>query len=257
MISIIIPSYNSENYIASTLDSVCAQTYRDFEVLVMNDCSQDRTAEIVSAYAQRDSRIRLVNLDGNQGVSHARNMGVQMAHGEWIAFLDSDDLWTKDKLEKQLKRQKQIQEKQPMSSPVFLFTGSSFIDEQGTPLNSVLHVPERIGFRELLKQNVISCSSVLVRRDLMLKYPMPHVEKLHEDFATWLSILKSEQIEAYGLDEPLLIYRIARTSRSGNKVKAARMTYDAYRYVGLNFFEAMQNWIIYSIRSIRKYSKIR
>lgn len=257
MVSIIIPSYNSEKYIAETLGSVLAQTYSDYEVLVMNDCSQDRTAEIVSVYAERDPRIHLVNLEGNRGVSSARNQGVRLAKGEWIAFLDSDDLWKADKLEKQLAFQRKLTEKDPLCLAGLLFTGSTFIDEDGNALSSVLHVPERIGFQTLLKQNVISCSSVLVRRELMLKYPMPHVENLHEDFVTWLNILKAEQLEAYGLDEPLLIYRIAHTSRSGNKLKAAIMTYHAYRYVGLGFLEAMQNWLSYSIRSIRKYSKIR
>ena len=91
MVSVIIPSYNSEKYIGETLESVCAQTYSDFEVLVMNDCSKDRTAEIVDMYARKDPRIQLINLPGNKGVSHARNQGVEKASGEWIAFLDSDD----------------------------------------------------------------------------------------------------------------------------------------------------------------------
>lgn len=258
MVSVIIPSYNSEKYIGETLESVCAQTYPDFEVLVMNDCSQDRTAEIVDMYAEKDPRIHLINLPGNKGVSHARNQGVEKASGEWIAFLDSDDMWTKDKLEKQLKLQESLNPKNKGTADLdFLFTGSSFIDENGKPLASVLHVPEHVDFSELLKQNIISCSSVLIRRSLMLKYPMPCSNQFHEDFATWLTILKNEKIEAYGLDEPLLVYRVTRSSRSGNKCKAACMTFRAYRYIGLSLIKSVQSWLVYSFRSIRKYAKIR
>ena len=258
MVSVIIPSYNSEKYIGETLASVCAQTYADFEVLVMNDCSQDRTAEIVEKYAQKDSRIHLINLPGNKGVSHARNQGVRMASGEWIAFLDSDNKWTKDKLEKQLKRQESVNLKNKgTTDPDFLFTGSSFIDEDGKPLASVLHVPEHVDFSELLKQNIISCSSVLIRRSLMQKYLMPCSDRFHEDFATWLTILKNEKIEAYGLDEPLLVYRVTRSSRSGNKCKAACMTFRAYRYIGLSLTKSLRSWLVYSFRSLRKYAKIR
>ena len=257
MVSVIIPSYNSEKYIAKTLDSVCAQTYADFEVLVMNDCSQDRTAEIVESYATKDSRIHLINLPGNKGVSHARNIGVQMASGEWIAFLDSDDLWTPDKLGKQLELQKQLDKDDPDGKHAFLFTGSSFIDENGLPLSSMLHVPEHVAFEDLLKQNVISCSSVMIRRSLMLKYPMPCSEKVHEDYVTWLMILKDEKIEALGVDEPLLIYRVMKSSRSGNKLKAAVMTFRAYRHIGLSLPSTFKNWIQYALRSFMKYRKIK
>ena len=258
MVSVIIPSYNSEKYIGETLESVCAQTYSDFEVLVMNDCSKDRTAEIVDMYARKDPRIQLINLPGNKGVSHARNQGVEKASGEWIAFLDSDDMWTKDKLEKQLKLQERLRaKKSDIEEPEFLFTGSSFIDENGEPLASVLHVPKHVDFSELLKQNIISCSSVLIRRSLMLKYPMPCSDQFHEDFATWLTILKNENMVAYGLDEPLLIYRVTRSSRSGNKCKAACMTFRAYRHVGLGIVKSVQSWLVYSFRSFKKYAKMR
>ena len=258
MVSVIIPSYNSEKYIGETLESVCAQTYSDFEVLVMNDCSKDRTAEIVDMYARKDPRIQLINLPGNKGVSHARNQGVEKASGEWIAFLDSDDMWTKDKLEKQLKLQERLRaKKSDIEEPEFLFTGSSFIDENGEPLASVLHVPKHVDFSELLKQNIISCSSVLIRRSLMLKYPMPCSDQFHEDFVTWLTILKNENMVAYGLDEPLLIYRVTRSSRSGNKCKAACMTFRAYRHVGLGIVKSVQSWLVYSFRSFKKYAKMR
>lgn len=256
MVSVIIPTYNSEKYIAATLESVIGQTYCDLEVLIMNDGSRDRTAEIVQEYALRDPRIKLVNLVENRGVSAARNKGVEMASGEWIAYLDSDDLWKPNKVEKQLRFAEKLQERFS-TRPDLIFTGSGFIDEDGNELASILHVPKKVDFKELLKQNLISCSSVLIRRCLMIKYPMPCIDDAHEDFVTWLRILKSEDIFAYGLDEPLLIYRVMKSSRSGNKLKAAIMTFKAYRYIGLNFAQSLWNWKSYAIRSLRKYRKIK
>lgn len=279
MVSVIIPSYNSEKYIGATLESVCAQTYRDLEILVMNDCSRDQTAEIVEGFATRDPRVQLINLEGNRGVSHARNEGVRLARGEWIAFLDSDDLWMEDKIEKQLQMWEHVEEVRRTreagtsvrctgtsaadigladdTPEGFLFTGSAFIDENGSPLPSILHVPSRVGFRELLKQNVISCSSVLIRKSLIARYPMPCSDRFHEDFATWLTILKNEHIEAQGLDEPLLRYRVTASSRSGNKLHAAMMTFRAYRFIGLSPAAAFRYWMSYVHRSLRKYRGMR
>lgn len=256
MISVIIPTYNSAVYIAETLESVCAQTYRNIEILVIDDCSSDDTSEIVAKYAYKDARIRLISLEENKGAANARNIGTKSAVGEWVAFLDSDDLWTPNKLEKQLHLINELMEMDKNRIVSFVFTGSSFVDGYGKKLTSTLHVPMQVDYERLLKQNIISCSSVLVKRSLMLRYPMPCINDIHEDFATWLQMLKAENIVAYGIDEPLLIYRITRSSRSGNKWKAALMTFRTYRFIGLGVCASIKSWLFYALRSIRKYKKI-
>lgn len=256
MISVIIPTYNSAEYIAETLESVCTQTYRNIEILVIDDCSNDDTSEIVKKYAYKDARIRLISLDENKGAANARNIGTKSAVGEWVSFLDSDDLWTPNKLEKQLELINELMEMDKNRVVSFVFTGSSFVDGYGKELTSTLHVPMQVDYERLLKQNIISCSSVLVKRSLMLRYPMPCINDIHEDFATWLQMLKAENIVAYGLDEPLLIYRITRSSRSGNKWKAALMTFRTYRFIGLGVCASIKSWLFYALRSIRKYKKI-
>lgn len=256
MISVIIPTYNSAEYIAETLESVCAQTYRNIEILVIDDCSSDDTSEIVEKFAFKDPRIRFINLKENKGAANARNIGTKSAGGDWIAFLDSDDLWAPNKLEKQLNQINELVKLDENHIVSFVFTGSSFVDACGKKLTSILHVPEKVDYERLLKQNIISCSSVLIKRTLMLRYPMPCMNDIHEDFATWLQILKEENIVAYGIDEPLLIYRITRSSRSGNKRKAALMTYRTYRFIGLGIWASVKNWLFYAARSIRKYRKI-
>ena len=138
----------------------------------------------------------------------------------------------------------------------FIFSGSSFMDESSTPLDYYLTVPEAITYKELLKQNIISCSSVLIRKTLLKNYPMEHASKMHEDFAVWLQILRYETDFAYGINEPLLIYRISSTSKSGNKIKAGLMTFRVYRYLGIHFVPAFYYWICYFIRSVKKYSRL-
>ena len=244
LISIIMAAYNAEKTIGQAISSVLNQTYPNFELLVVNDCSKDRTVELVKNIAVKDSRVRLISNAKNSGVSCTRKHGLEEAKGAWIAILDSDDAWTPEKLEKQIDLQKRM-------NADLLFTGSAFMDSDGHPIDWYLHAPAEVTYRQLLKQNVLSNSSALVRKELYAKHYAVG-DGMHEDFAIWLSIMK-EGKKAYGVDEPLLIYRIAKTSKSGNKFKAAKMNWNTYRYVGLNLFEAayFEGW--YVINGLRKY----
>jgi len=248
LISIIMATYNAEKTIEQAVNSVLNQTYPNFELLVVNDCSKDRTVELVRNIAAKDSRVRLISNVKNSGVSYTRKHGLEEAKGSWIAILDSDDAWAPEKLEKQIALQKKM-------NADLLFTGSAFMDSDGQPIDWYLHAPAEVTYRQLLKQNVLSNSSALVRKELYAKH---HAigDGMHEDFAIWLSILK-EGKKAYGVDEPLLIYRIAKSSKSGNKVKAAKMNWNTYRYVGLNPIEAAyyEGW--YMIKNVIKYTNLK
>lgn len=249
LVSIIMPAYNAERYIEASIRSVLNQTWPHWELIVVDDCSSDRTAEIVRLFQSEDSRIRLLQNAANRGVSASRNAGIAQAKGEWVAFLDSDDCWRQDKLALQL-------EFAQRNHCPFTFTGSGFMDENGQPLSYCLSVPGRLTFRRLLKQNLVSCSSVLIRRELMKGFPAVS-ERMHEDFAAWLMILRDHQLAACGLDKPLLIYRVSRNSKSGNKLRAALMTFRVYRYIGLPFPAAVYYWGWYAGKSLMKYGKIK
>lgn len=246
MVSIIMPAYNAENYIKESIESVLLQTYSNWELLVIDDCSTDSTPQIIDSFVQNNDHIRYIKNHHNIGVAETRNKGICSALGEWIAFLDSDDRWAPEKLAKQI----DFAEKHKAE---FVYTGSGFIDENSIRLEFYLAVPERITYLELLKQNIISCSSVLIRKDLIVKYPMKHASQLHEDFAVWLQILRDRNINAYGINEPLLIYRVTSSSKSGNKIKAGIMTFRVYRYIGIAIIPACYYWCNYFIKSLRKY----
>lgn len=248
LISIVMPAYNAEKTIRQAMGSVMAQTFKDWELLVVNDKSKDRTRDIILDSAKSDKRIRYIENRRNLGVSETRNRGVSLACGQWIAFLDSDDAWEEKKLEEQVG---QIHK----SDARFVFTGSAFMDQEGGRLDYCLNVPEKISFRQLLKQNVISCSSVLIEKALMEKYPMAS-GNMHEDYAVWLRVLKNEGLEAYGVNKPLLIYRVSGDSKSGNKAKAALMHWRVYRYIGLPLASSAYYFIFYMVRNLKKYGKI-
>lgn len=245
--SVVIPAHNCEKYIKMTLDSVLNQTLKNIEVIVVDDCSTDSTNSIVAEYAKKDERVKLFKNEENLKVSKTRNFGIGQAKADWIALVDSDDAWNPNKLEKQFAK---IEEK----NAKLCFTGVEFIGEDSKPLNRTFSVPEKVNFKELLKQNVITCSSVVIKKDLLLKYPM-YADQIHEDFVTWLKILKNEIDFAWSVNEPLTIYRMTANSKSRNKFKSFKMTYKTYRHVGIGFFKSLWLLGIYTIRSFKKYGK--
>lgn len=247
-VSVIMPAYNAGRFIEEAVESVLAQTFCGWELIIVDDCSSDGTADIAGEYAARDPRISLIRNGVNRGVSFSRMEGVREARHPWIAFLDSDDCWREDKLEKQIAR---IREEPDAK---ILFTASAFMAEDGTPYSYVLQAPERVTYGELLRGNVMSCSSVMVRRELMLRYPMEN-DSLHEDYASWLRILK-EVPYACGVNEPLLIYRLSQNSKSSGRLASAGMVYRTYKSLGYNALRSGIMTARYASYSIAKRRSI-
>ncbi|MBR6360586.1 MAG: glycosyltransferase family 2 protein, partial [Clostridia bacterium] len=149
LISIIMAAYNAEKTIGFAIDSVLCQTYKNFELIIVNDCSKDNTEEIIKSYSEKDSRVKLISNEKNLGVSLTRLEALKICSGEWIAILDSDDAWMPDKLEKQIELQRS-------KNADVVFTGVKYIDSDGKSLDWELTVPEEIGYKKLLKQNLIA-----------------------------------------------------------------------------------------------------
>lgn len=249
LISVVMPAYNTEKTIDQAIQSVIDQTYKNLELIIIDDCSSDETVKRINAFVCKDSRLRLLQNEKNTGVAMSRNRGVEEASGEWIAFLDSDDIWMPEKLEKQYKRL--------LSTPgcSICFTGSAFMNEQGAYYHYKLSVPCQLTYYDLLKQNLISCSSVLVKKETVKKFPMKNDSMIHEDLVTWLKILKDGSC-AVGINEPLLIYRLHKNSKSGNKLRAARMQWNTYKAAGINGIKRLYFFGNYAWRNIRKYLHI-
>lgn len=246
LISIIMAAFNAEQTIKDAIKSVVDQTYKNWELIIIDDCSKDETVKIVQSF--NDPRIHLIKNSKNLGASFSRKKGLENAKGEWIAILDSDDKWTTDKIEKQINFAK-------MTAAELIYSGSAFMDNEGNSINWQLHVPARLTYHVLLRQNLISNSSVLVKKCLYRKY-YAIGDGMHEDYAIWLQMTKNGII-AYGIDEPLLIYRIAKESKSSNKIKAAIMNWNTYRYIGLNIFQCAYYEVRYAINGIMKYRNLR
>ena len=220
LVTIITPAYNCQNHIGETMKSVIEQTYENWEHLVIDDCSKDETRQMILLYAQMDLRIKPIFMDSNAGVAHARNTGILMAQGKYIAFLDGDDLWKRDKLAKQIGFMEQNHYR-------FTYSDYDTIDGQGNYIKSIRPKKSRIDYKELLYSNQIACLTVIIDSSVMKKALMPRIG--HEDFATWLNILKTQVDFAYKYDGVLASYRKLKGSLSANKLKALTWTWHIYR----------------------------
>lgn len=243
IVSVITPMYNAEKWIEETIATVQMQSYQKWEMIIVDDCSTDRSPEIVQKLQKIDARIKYYKNSENCGVAKSRNQAIQLSSGRYLAFLDSDDKWHPKKLELQIQKMQKEQ-------IAFCYSACDVIDENGRKIN-VRYVPEKLDYKELLKGNVIPCLSVVLDRREIENISMPLIP--HEDYATWLNILKNQKI-AYGINEILGSYRIVDTSRSRNKMKAAVWTWNIYKnYLNMNFWEAGYYFCFYIMNAVKKY----
>ncbi|MRX73675.1 glycosyltransferase [Bacillus lacus] len=244
LVSIITPSYNSSKYIVETIRSVQAQTYSNWEMLIVDDCSKDQSREIIGQEAKKDPRIKLIELEVNSGAAVARNTAIQRAKGHYVAFLDSDDIWKPQKLEKQIAFMEQ-------NDYAFTYTKYELMDEHSQKLNKTIEIPDDITYHGLLKNTIIGCLTAVVNVEKTGPIEMPNI-RTRQDLALWLSILK-RGIKAHGLQENLATYRIVPGSISSNKLKAAKQNWKVYRQVEkLSLPYAMFCFSSYAWTSIKK-----
>ena len=239
-VSVIIPIYNSEKYIKECLDSIINQTYKNLEIIIVNDVSTDNSIDIIKQY--KDKRIKIVNLNYNSGVAIARNRGIEEATGDYICFIDADDYWDLAKIEKQIKF---IEE----NNYSFIYSDYAYLKEGK---QHIVHVPSSITYKQALKNTTIFTSTVMFNMNKLKKEDiyMPNIRK-GQDTATWWQVLK-KGITAYAINEVLAIYRISGKSLSSNKFKALKRTWKIYKRENINIFKRCYYFMFYVKNAIKR-----
>ena len=244
MVSIIIPAYNSARHISGTIESVLAQTYQDWEMLIVDDGSSDHTVPIVREYARQDPRIRLIPLYQHMGAAESRNTAIRTARGRYIAFLDSDDLWHPEKLQRQLNFMKR-------HNYAFSFTSYQRIKGKKPRMLNVIKAPHHVDYRRYLKNTIIGTLTVIIDRHKTGSFEMPNIRSSH-DMALWCDILKRGFI-AYGLSETLAYYRIMPGSNTAQKFRAAKDVWSVYRNIEkMRLLPSIWNFLFYAFNATRK-----
>lgn len=242
LVSVIIPAHNCAQYICQAIDSALIQEV-PMEILVINDGSRDNLDQVMKRY-ESEPRIRYLRNETNLGVAKTRNRGVELAKGNYIAFLDADDIWAEGKLKKQLALMREM-------DTVICSTARELMTMDGTLTGYIIPAKTKITYNDLLLHNRINCSSVLVKTEVAREFPMHHDDS-HEDYLMWLEVLKKYRV-ACAVNEPLLKYRISNTGKSGNKLHSAKMTFMVYRYMGFGLFRSILHFCSYAVHGFFKY----
>ena len=227
LVSIITPTYNAEKFIIETLKSVQNQTYQNWEMILVDDASTDETVKIISDFAEKDSRIKLFKLEKNSGNGFARNIALEKAVGKYIAYLDADDLWFPNKLEKQIAFLKE-------NNSHFTFSFYDCIDEEGNSLKRRVEAPTNLTYDELFFCNYVGNLTAIYDADYFGKIVIEATQK-RQDWRLWLTILKQIQVTK-PVPESLAFYRIRKDSISSSKFKLIKHNFGVYReFHGFNF----------------------
>jgi len=238
-----MPAYNAEHFLQDAIESVRRQTYPCWELLIVDDCSSDGTAEKAVEWSSQDSRIRVLRTGQNSGSSVARNLGLTDCRGRYLAFLDADDIWLPEKLEKQLTFMKD-------KNAEFSFT--SYRKFEASNEGAVISAMKRVSWRDMLKSNVIGCSTVVMLSEAMCDIRFPAGLARQEDYAVWLQVLRKGRL-AYGLNEVLTLYRVHPGSKSSRKLRSVTAQWQVYRQLErLSFWRSAWYLGNYAARGLLK-----
>lgn len=244
LITVVMPNYNGQRFAEQAIDSVLSQTFADFELIVIDDCSKDDSLQIINQKAECDGRIRVIALEKNAGVANARNVGIREARGKYVALLDNDDLWEADKLARQLA----IAE----NGADIVYCSYDFIDEHNNEIKKPFIVPQKTDFNKMLAINVIGCSTSFIKTKLMQSHPFAP-EYYHEDYAAWMNLLKIGSV-AHGDKKVLVHYRYVSGSRSYKKINAAKERWNVYRKaLKLSIVRSAWAFFRYALNGLIKY----
>lgn len=248
LVSIITPNYNCENYIAQTIDSVIAQTYTNWEMIIVDDCSSDKSTDIVKSYIERDKRIKLFTNQRQMGAAYSRNVALDNSYGDYIAFLDSDDLWESDKLEKQINFME-------MHNCDFSFSKYDLINQNGETLGKTAKVINRLTYYRYLHHCFTGCLTVVYKKNIN-----PNIRsfliKNNNDYGLFLQIVRQAN-NARGINEVLAHYRLHSTGISRNKKKKIKPYFELmHKHLHYPYFICC--WLLFTnvlIGKLWKYEK--
>ncbi|MCX2869418.1 glycosyltransferase family 2 protein [Kluyvera cryocrescens] len=244
LVSIIMPTFNSSSTVADSIKSVLEQSYSNWELLITDDCSTDDTLGIIQSFSDRDSRIKVFQNTENSGAGISRNNSISMAKGRFIAFLDSDDMWFKDKLFEQINF---------MLENDYALTYTNYIKvDENNNVKGEIHPPLDVTYQQLLKSNVIGCLTAIYDVDKIGKVYMPAIRK-RQDMALWLKILQVIP-KAHCLPKELAIYKEGHQSLSSNKVKILYSQWVFYRnYLNFGVLKSLWYFQFYIVKALKKH----
>lgn len=246
IVSIITPCYNSEKYIADTYNSIKSQTYTNWEWIIVDDCSSDKSGEIIQSF--NDNRIKLIIQSKNQGAAYSRNLALNKAQGRFITFLDSDDLWLPNFLETTINYLIENNEE-------LVYSSYKRVDENLKPLLTDFIAVDKVDRNRILYNCPIPMLTSVYDSKRIGKIPVPDVE-LREDHAMWIDLLGKIKY-ARAINESLAIYRIRNNSVSRNKLRIAKKQYNVYRYyLKMNFLKSSYYTFFWAINGLKKYGKL-
>jgi teichuronic acid biosynthesis glycosyltransferase TuaG len=244
LVSIITPSYNSAKFIIQSIESVISQTYSNWEMIIVDDCSQDNSIKIIKEFQEKNNRIKLIESKVNQRPARARNRAIKYANGRYIAFLDSDDVWKTEKLTTQI-------DFMQFNDISFSFSSYHPMSENGMEFFREIKAPLKIDYNSFLKNTIIGCLTVVLDKDKIGDVKMPKL-RTSQDMALWLSIMKGG-VAAYGIEKSLAYYRIVGNSNTSNKFKVFQGVWRIYRIEeGLGYVRSIWYFLNYAFNAIKK-----
>lgn len=245
LVSVIMPIYNAEKYLVDTLNSIFNQSYKNIEIVLVDDYSKDKSAEIISEFRKEHPEIVYYLQEKNMGAGAARNKALELAKGQYVAFLDSDDMWMPSKI------QRQIDLMNEKNSP-FSYTAIEMMDENSVTVKSKRGIKETCDYKYLLHNTIIATSSVVVDRSALGDFRMP-LRRGGQDYATWLMLLRNGVV-ACGINEMLVRYRVASGSLSSNKFKSIKQVWEIQTQdEGINKASAVFHVLCFGFNAFKKY----